>query len=122
MMLLLFSEAIIQVVKCDNQLFLSRQEKKGNLYNLQPMVSPSPLPLNNGFHDTRPDDPMQVDATQIKGPLSYEERERRKRERFCFYYGGKDHKLPNCPKKPIKYRVRETNLNTYPKNLDVQSQ
>ena len=78
MMLLLFSEAITQAVKCDNQLFLSRQERKGNLYNLQPMVSPSPLPLNNGFYDTRLDDPMQVDATQIIGPLSYQEREHRK--------------------------------------------
>jgi hypothetical protein len=116
------SKAITQVVECDNRLFLRRQEKKGNLSNFQPMVFPSPSPLNNGFHDTRPDDPMQVDATQIKGPLSYEERKRRKREGLCFYCGSKDHKLPDCPKKPIKYRVQETNLNTNPKNLDVQSQ
>jgi hypothetical protein len=69
------SKAIIQAVKCDNRLFLRRQDRKGNLSNFQPRVFPSPLPLNNGFHDTRPDDPMQVDTTQIKGPLSYEERE-----------------------------------------------
>jgi hypothetical protein len=69
------------------------------------MLSQSPLPLNNGFHDTRPDDPMQVDATQIKGPLSYEKRELQKREGLCFYCGGKYHKFPDCPKKPINYCV-----------------
>ena len=31
------------------------------------------------------DDPMQVDMAQIKGPLSYDEKERRKKEGLCFY-------------------------------------
>ena len=56
-------KAITQAVKCDNRLFLRRQEKKENLSNFQPMASPSPLLLNNGFYNTQPDDPMQVDAT-----------------------------------------------------------
>lgn len=118
------SEAITQAVKCDNRLFLRRQEKKSSLFNHPPVVASSTSPSNNEFNDVKVCDPMQIDITQIKGPLSYEERERRKKEGLCFYCGSKDHKLTNCPKKPTQFHIRETKLNTQvdQKNTYVQSQ
>jgi len=69
------SKAITQAIKCDNGLFLRRQEKKSSLFNHLPIVSSSMSPSNNEFNEMKLDDPMQIDMTQIKGPLSYKERE-----------------------------------------------
>lgn len=118
------SEAITQVVRCDNRLFLRKQERKtNNMFNLQPIASVGPTPSGTSSNDVPLDDPMQVDVTRFK-PLTQEEKDRRWKEGLCLYCGEPGHKASNCLKKSTKQRIRGAKFNMLgdSKNAQVQSQ
>ena len=44
--------------------------------------------------------PMEIDTTHHHGPLSKEEKQRRRANRLCLYCGGPGHIAVNCPHRP----------------------
>lgn len=55
---------------------------------------------------SRDSDAMEIDAVQVnvraktlRGPITQEEKDRRYRERLCFFCGGKGHVAMSCPQK-----------------------
>ena len=44
--------------------------------------------------------PMEIDTTRRRGPLSEEEKQRRRTNRLCLYCGGPGHIAINCPHRP----------------------
>ncbi len=44
--------------------------------------------------------PMQIDSIR-RGPLTTQEKERRRNERLCLYCGQADHFVTSCPNKPL---------------------
>jgi hypothetical protein len=67
---------------------------------------------------------MQIDTSRVK-KLTEEEKERRRMERLCFYCGGKDHSLNNCPLKPQGpkvYKFRYTLSTSEPKQEEIKSE
>ena len=51
---------------------------------------------------------MEVDAIK-HGPISAEEKERRRRENLCFYCGKGKHSVNECPNMSEKARKRSQN-------------
>ena len=43
---------------------------------------------------------MEIDTTRRRGPLSEEEKQRRRANRLCLYCGGPGHIAVNCPHRP----------------------
>ena len=43
---------------------------------------------------------MEIDTTCRCGPLSEEEKQRRRANRLCLYFGGPGHNAINCPHRP----------------------
>ena len=54
-------------------------------YNVSPMNTPTP---------------MEIDTTRRRGPLSEEEKQRRRANRLCLYCGGPGHIAVTCPHRP----------------------
>ena len=54
-------------------------------YNASPMNTPTS---------------MEIDTTRRRGPLSEEEKLRRRANRLCLYCGGPGHIVVNCPHRP----------------------
>ena len=44
--------------------------------------------------------PMEIDMTRRRGPLSDEEKQRRRANRLCLYCGGPGHIAIHCPHRP----------------------
>jgi hypothetical protein len=96
------SKAITQVIDFDNWLFEQRQERWG----------------------TSTPEPMQIDISRVR-KLTEEEKERRRREHLCFYCGGKDHSLNNCPLKlqgPKVHKLRYTSSTYEPRHEEIESE
>jgi hypothetical protein len=53
--------------------------------------------------------PMEIDMTRRRGPLSDEEKQRRRANRLCLYCGGPGHIAIHCPHRPR----RQVNHITY---------
>jgi hypothetical protein len=90
------SEAIIQAIDYDNRLFEQRQERQLFFGSYR---ADSTAPTRQTSSSTSTPEPMQIDTSRVR-KLTEEEKERRRREHLCFYCGGKDHSLNNCPLKP----------------------
>jgi hypothetical protein len=90
------SEAIIQAIDYDNRLFEQRQERR-LLFGSYRADYTAPTRQTSSSISTP--EPMQIDTSRVR-KLTKEEKERRRREHLCFYCGGKDHSLNNCPLKP----------------------
>lgn len=80
----------------DNRLFERKRERRIGVKNAPTVYSDAPTPTTK----QAPSDAMQVDNLQRRGPLSNEEKDRRKRLGLCLYCGSKDHLLANCNVKP----------------------
>lgn len=50
---------------------------------------------------------MEVDAVKIRGPLSQEEKDRRRREGLCLYRGTGKHMADVCPNKTERAHARD---------------
>ena len=87
-------------IRIDQRLFARRKERKpGALKFPRPtFVAQVPVPV---------DDPMVLGSTQVRGPLSDEEKERRRRNNLCLYCGHAGHKVVDCPVKSGKARARQ---------------
>jgi len=57
---------------------------------------------NNSNQNHRNKDSKKPKPTKSHGPLSKDEKERRKRENLCLYCGSPDHQLNQCPKRNKK--------------------
>jgi hypothetical protein len=90
------SEAITQAIDSDNLLFEQRQERR-LLFGSYRVDYTAPTRQTSSSTSTL--EPMQIDTLRVR-KLTEEEKERRCREHLCFYCGGKDHSLNNCPLKP----------------------
>jgi 6-phosphogluconolactonase/glucosamine-6-phosphate isomerase/deaminase len=56
--------------------------------------------------------PMEIDTTRRRGPLSEEEKQRRRANRLCLYCGGPGHiavNCPHCPKSQVNQITTSTN-------------
>ena len=54
---------------------------------------------------------MEIDTTRRCGPLSEEEKQRRRENRLCLYCGGPGHIAVNCPHRP-KRQVNQITAST----------
>jgi hypothetical protein len=50
--------------------------------------------------------PMEIDAIR-RGPISAAEKDRRKRERLCFYCGQPGHNVMNCPNRSERAKRKD---------------
>lgn len=99
------SEAISQAIRCDNQLFERRAERR--LQGFQSSSSMSPVLPNQHQAQTGPE-PMQIDAFQCRGPLTEEEKQRRRRANLCLYCGNPGHQAMGCPNKRNRLQAQGT--------------
>ncbi len=116
----ILSEAITQAIDCDNRLFEQRQERRLFFGSYRADYT---APTRQTSSSTSTPEPMQINTLRVR-KLTEEEKERRHREHLCFYCGGKDHNLNNCPLKPQgpkAHKFRYT-LSTYePKQEEIES-
>jgi len=89
-------EAIIQAIDYDNRLFEQRQERRLLFGSYRADYT---APTRQTSSSTSTPEPMQIDTSRVR-KLTEEEKERCRKEHLCFYCGGKDHNLNNCPLKP----------------------
>jgi hypothetical protein len=87
------SEAITQAINYDNRLFEQRQERRLLFGSYQADYT---APTRQTSSSTSTPEPMQINTSRVR-KLTEEEKERRRKEHLCFYYGCKDHNLNNCP-------------------------
>ena len=100
------TEAISRAVRCDNRLFERHSERQQLMVRsrLEPTyASLATRPLSRQSSNITPTDvptPMEIEATGRRGPLSDEEKQRRRANRLCLYCGGLGHIAINCPNRP----------------------
>ncbi|MFN7685986.1 MAG: hypothetical protein ACK5QT_11315, partial [Oligoflexia bacterium] len=91
-------ELIDYVIEIDNLQFQRRKERnRGSAF--RPRSAATPAPPTKSNPDVVPMDLSAVSSVP-HGPLSKEEKERRKREGLCLYCGLDGHMVLNCPTKP----------------------
>ncbi|KAE8227723.1 hypothetical protein CF326_g7372 [Tilletia indica] len=89
----------------DARLFAQRRNKpssQATSIQVKPKVSFKSTPVNIPFH-VKPvasgPVPMQLDASQRRGPLTEAEKQRRRDNNLCLYCGGSGHMANSCPVK-----------------------
>jgi hypothetical protein len=115
------SEAITQAIDCDNRLFEQRQERRLLFGSYRTDYT---APTRQTSSSTSTLEPMQIDTSKVK-KLIKEEKEQRHREQLCFYCGGKDHNLNNCPLKPQgpkAHKFRYTSTTSEPRHEEIESE
>ena len=101
------TEAISRAVRCDNRLFERRSERQQLMVRsrLEPTyASVATIPLSKKSSNITPmgaPTPMEIEATRRRGPLSDEEKQRRRANRLCLYCGGPAHIAINFPKRQV---------------------
>jgi hypothetical protein len=87
----------------------SRISNHRNFNNLTNRQNNNNSNTRNNFKRNAGKKPFQSKPNKTHGPLSKEEKERRRKENLCLYCGSTDHQLDNCP---IKNRKRNNNNST----------
>ena len=100
------TEAISRAIRCDNRLFERRCERQQQITRSRftptyasvmtqssPRQTCSPVPMDSPT-------PMEIDMTQRRGPLSDEEKQRRRANHLCLYCGGPGHIAIHCSRRP----------------------
>ena len=101
------NELFTRAVKVDNTLYDLRVRQKesryGNTFRGNPQTTQyrsndkrPAQPRSQGYEDPYGPRPMELDATQQKPLVSYQERERRKKEKLCFTCGKPGHMTKDC--------------------------
>ncbi|KAI0995915.1 hypothetical protein K3495_g12267 [Podosphaera aphanis] len=97
-----FDQAVSRLQDIDNrQRSLAEFLSRGNRRDLPgPSVQSSNPPVNSAANAVH-GDPMDLSGAvaQPRGPLSQEERDRRRRNGLCYYCGEPGHKSGGCPRK-----------------------
>ncbi len=115
----ILSEAITQAIDCDNRLFEQRQERRLLFGSYRADYT---APTRQTSSSTLTPEPMQIDTSRVR-KLTEEEKERRRMEHLCFYCGGKDHNLNNCPLKPQgskAHKFRYTSSTSKPRHEEIE--
>jgi hypothetical protein len=115
------SEAITQAIDCDSWLFEQRQEQRLFFGSYQADYT---APTCQTSLSTSTLEPMQIDTSRVR-KLTEEEKEQHHREHLCFYCGGKDHSLNNCPLKPQGpkgHKFRYTSSTFEPRHEEIESE
>ena len=97
------TEAISRAVRCDNRLFERRSERQIQLPRPRPeptYASVAARPFARDVPQANTPTPMEIDTMRRRGPLSEEEKQRRRANRLCLYCGGPRHIAINCPHRP----------------------
>ena len=97
------TEAISRAVRCDNRLFERRSEHQIQLPRPRPeptYASVAARPFSHDVPQANTPTPMEIDTMRRRGPLSEEEKQRRRANRLCLYCGGPGHIAINCPHRP----------------------
>ena len=100
------TEAISRAVRCDNRLFERRSERQFQMPRTRSeptyaSIVAKPFPRDSfSTSPTNTPTPMEIDTTRRRGPLSEEEKQRRRANRLCLYCGGPGHIAVNCPHRP----------------------
>ena len=108
------TEAISHEVRCDNLLFERRSELQFQMRSEPTYASIVAKPFPRESFNTSPTNtptPMEIDTTRRRGPLSEEEKQRRRANRLCLYCGGPGHIAVNCPHRP-KRQVNQITAST----------
>ena len=121
------TEAISRAIRCDNRLFERRSERQqqqtrsrftptyASVTAQSSRQQYSPVPTPRQARSPTPMDrptPMEIDMTRRRGPLSDEEKQRRRANHLCLYCGGPGHIAIHCPHRPrrqvhhINYDIR----------------
>lgn len=85
------NEVITQAVRCDARLFERKLERRSGTGFPKAAVTPTPSRVQPT--------PMELDAVQIRGPLTQAEKHRRRSHNLCLYCGQAGHIAVNCPNK-----------------------
>ena len=100
------TEATSRAVRCDNRLFEWRSERQLQMPRARSeptyasvVAKPFPRESYNAPLVSTPT-PMEIDTARRRGPLSEEEKQRRRANRLCLYCGGPGHIAVNCPHRP----------------------
>jgi hypothetical protein len=115
------SKAITQAIDYDNWLFEQRQEQRLLFGSYRADYT---APTRQTSSSTSTPKPMQIDILRIR-KLTEEEKEQHCREHLCFYCGGKDHSLNNCPlipQGPKAHKLRYTLSNSEPRHKEIESE
>lgn len=92
------SELIDLVLQIDHRLTERRAEKRRDYRPLPPRFDRVKNDHTRTGEDAMVAEPMQIGS--IRGPLSKEEKEKRRVNQLCLYCGLSGHFVKNCPKKP----------------------
>lgn len=107
---LVFDEFVAQCVDIDNRLHERELERKHNT------SAPTPRRTQDHHHSRQNHTqaaapltssqvvPMEIDAVK-RGPISTDEKARRKREGLCFYCGQGKHRVEDCPNMSEKAKL-----------------
>jgi len=93
--------------RIDSRLFTNKQFFSG--------TSNSPKPKFKNFKQNKSSNVTK--NKKFHGPLSKEEKERRKRENLCLYCGASNHTLDNCPKKNNKSKYSSSYMSVPSKSF-----
>ena len=92
--------------KCDNRLFERRLDRKFQMQRARSeptyasvVAKPFSRESYNAPLVSTPT-PMEIDTISRRGPLSEEEKQRRRANRLYLYCGGPGHIVVNCPHRP----------------------
>jgi len=85
----------------------SRIAANRNFFNPQSKANNRPK-NNNNFNKKKSNFKKKPSNSKFHGPLSNEEKERRRRENLCLYCGSSEHSLDNCP---LKNKNKSNNKN-----------
>ena len=91
------TEAISRAVRCDNHLFERRSERQFQMPRARSEPTYASLvakPFSRESYNLSPVNtptPMEIETTRCRGPLSEEEKRRRRANRLCLYCSGPGH-------------------------------
>jgi uncharacterized protein len=119
------TEAISRAVRCDNRLFERRSERQQQLARSRSTPTYASIAAQatpRTTYTSIPTDiptPMEIDTTRRRGPLSDEEKQRRRANRLCLYCGGPGHIAINCPHRPRR-QVNQITALDKPQSCSVE--
>ena len=107
-------------IRADNRLFERRMERNKQRSTMNRPTTFRPVAQTSAPHQSTP---MEIDSIRKFGPLTAEEKERRRKHGLCLYCGTPGHQSFNCPNKrkpSTQVRSMETKPETDSKNVQDQ--
>jgi hypothetical protein len=104
-----FEAYVALAIDFDNEMHEEVLEEKARAKrNGKTPATPRPSTTSQASTALSPGEPMEIDSVKVKrGPLTAEEKERRRREGLCSYCGVKGHFADSCPNKSEAAKKRD---------------